>query len=65
MEGEEPRLFRVHKWTLKLRFRELGRNKWGYAGIERSGIEKLQESEGVVKFRRVANFSTLAKNVLC
>ena len=37
-------LLSVHKWAQNLRFSELGRNKWGFARIERSGNEELQES---------------------
>ena len=38
-------LLSVQKWAQNLRFSELGRNKWGFAGIDRSGNEELQESE--------------------
>ena len=35
------RLLSFHKWAQKLRFSELGRNEWGYAGIEGSGERRV------------------------
>ena len=45
-------LFSVQKWAQNLRFSELGRNKWGVAGIE--GFEKTKRSRnaGTAKFHR-------------
>ena len=57
-EGEELRLLSVHKWAKKLRFRELGRNEWGYVGIEKSREMKSCKNQA---FRRAAKFCRIAK----
>ena len=46
-EGEEPRLLSVHKWAQMLRFSELGRNEWGYTGIERTGDLKSYRNQAL------------------
>ena len=38
-------LLSVYKWAQNLRFSELGRNKWGFAGIKRSGMNRCRNQE--------------------
>ena len=73
-EGEEPKLLSVRKWAQKLRFSELGRNEWGYVGIERTGDLKscrnqafrkaMKFSQPLRNFTELRKFTTLAKTSL-
>ena len=38
-------LLSVHKWAQNLRFSELGRNKWGFAGIKKTEMKRCRNQE--------------------
>ena len=64
-EGEEPRLLSVHKWAQKLRFSELGRNEWGYVGIERTRDLKSYKNQAfsrATKYFRVDKIRNPCEN---